>query len=67
MSAEPHGPAYRAGVRSGDFILALNRQAVQYVDDLHRGLSESPFGGAGAARAAAKDEEDGAGSDAGGD
>jgi len=44
MSAEPHGPAYRAGVRTGDFILALNGQAVQYVDDLHRGLSESPFG-----------------------
>jgi serine protease Do len=32
------------GVRTGDFILALNGQAVQYVDDLHRGLSESPFG-----------------------
>ena len=44
MSAEPHGPAYRAGVRVGDFILALNGQAVQYVDDLHRGLSEAPFG-----------------------
>jgi len=44
MSAEPNGPAYRAGVRTGDFILALNGQAVQYVDDLHRGLSESPFG-----------------------
>ena len=44
MSAEPNGPAYRAGVRTGDLILALNGQAVQYVDDLHRGLSESPFG-----------------------
>ena len=31
-------------MRTGDFILALNGQAVQYVDDLHRGLSESPFG-----------------------
>ena len=31
-------------VRVGNFILALNGQAVQYVDDLHRGLSESPFG-----------------------
>ena len=44
MSAERNGPAYRVGVRTGDFILALNGQAVQYVDDLHRGLSDSPFG-----------------------
>ncbi|MHB8744235.1 MAG: S1C family serine protease [Sulfuricaulis sp.] len=44
MSSESNGPAYRAGVRTGDFILALNGQAMQYVDDLHRGLSESPFG-----------------------
>ena len=44
MSAERNGPAYRAGVRVGDLILALNGLAVQYVDDLHRGLSESPFG-----------------------
>ena len=28
MSAERNGPAYRAGVRTGDFILALNGQAV---------------------------------------
>ena len=38
------GPACRAGVRTGDFILALNGQAVQYVGDLHRGFAESPFG-----------------------
>ena len=44
MSAEPDGPAYRADVRTGDFILALNGQVVQYVDDLHRLLAESPFG-----------------------
>ena len=44
MSAEPNGPAYRAGVRTGDLVLALNGQAVRFVDDLHRGLSESPFG-----------------------
>ena len=44
MSAEPDGPAYRAGVRVGDLILALNGNVVQFVDDLHRGLSESPFG-----------------------
>ncbi|HYA39006.1 MAG TPA: trypsin-like peptidase domain-containing protein [Candidatus Methylomirabilis sp.] len=44
MSAEPRGPAWRAGVRVGDLILALNGQPVQFVDDLHRGLSESPFG-----------------------
>ena len=44
MSAEPNGPAYRAGVRVGDLILTLNRQAVQFVDDLHRGLSEWPLG-----------------------
>ena len=34
----------RVGVRTGDFILALNGQAVQYVGDLHRGFAESPFG-----------------------
>ncbi len=28
MSADPNGPAYRSGVRVGDFILALNEQAV---------------------------------------
>ncbi len=44
MSADPNGPAHRAGVRVGDLVLALNGNAVQYVDDLHRGLSESPFG-----------------------
>ena len=44
MSADPNGPAYRASVRVGDLVLALNGHAVQYVDDLHRGLSESPFG-----------------------
>ncbi len=44
MSAEPNGPAYRAGARIGDIILALNGQPVRYVDDLYRGLSESPFG-----------------------
>ena len=41
---EDLGGGGRAGVRTGDFILALNGQAVQYVGDLHRGFAESPFG-----------------------
>ncbi len=44
MSAEVKGPAYRAGVRVGDMLLAINQQAVHYVDDLHRALSEWPLG-----------------------
>ena len=54
-------------VRTGDFILALNGQAVQYVDDLHRGAFRIAVRGAGTARAAAQDAENGAGGDAGGD
>jgi S1-C subfamily serine protease len=43
MSAERGGPAYRAGVRIGDFILAFNGESVRFVDDLHRLLSQAPF------------------------
>ncbi|MDX1996058.1 MAG: trypsin-like peptidase domain-containing protein [bacterium] len=35
-SVEAGGPAYRAGLRNGDFIIGLNGQAVASVDDIHR-------------------------------
>jgi len=40
VSVDPDGPAARAGVRSGDFICALQGRAVANVDDLHRHLAD---------------------------
>jgi S1-C subfamily serine protease len=40
--AEPGGPAYRAGLRVGDWIVAAEDQPVERVDDLHRFLSGWP-------------------------
>ncbi len=44
MSVETSGPAGRAGLRQGDLIVAVNGEAVQSVDDLHRFLSDWPIG-----------------------
>jgi S1-C subfamily serine protease len=40
MKIEADGPANRAGLRSGDVIVAMNEQPVRSVDDLHRLLTE---------------------------
>ncbi len=42
MVVEQGGPAQRAGVVQGDFILAVNEQVVNSIDDLHRFLAEWP-------------------------
>jgi S1-C subfamily serine protease len=43
-SLEADGPATAAGVRDGDLIVALDDQAIQTLDDLHRALTESKIG-----------------------
>lgn len=40
VRAEPGGPADRAGLRSGDLLLALDERAIANVDDLHRLLAD---------------------------
>lgn len=44
LSVEDNSPAKRAGLRSGDIIVALERQPVAGVDDLHRLLTEVRVG-----------------------
>jgi S1-C subfamily serine protease len=44
FSVEPKGPAWAAGVRAGDLILAINGQQVTSVDQIHLFLSEWPIG-----------------------
>jgi S1-C subfamily serine protease len=44
LSVEQQSPAARAGVREGDFIVALESHAVAGVDDLHRILTELRVG-----------------------
>jgi S1-C subfamily serine protease len=44
LSVEEKSPAKRAGLRSGDIIIALESQAVAGVDDLHRLLTEVRVG-----------------------
>src|SRR3954466_15616486 len=44
LSVEEKSPAKRAGLRSGDIIIALESQSVAGVDDLHRLLSEVRVG-----------------------
>jgi S1-C subfamily serine protease len=44
VSIHSGGPAGQAGVQEGDLIIAIDGQGVESVDDLHRFLSERPFG-----------------------
>ena len=43
-AVEPESPADQAGLRPGDIILALDRQTVSGIDDLHRLLAEERIG-----------------------
>jgi S1-C subfamily serine protease len=44
LSVESRDPAAQAGMKVGDLITAVNEQAVDSIDDLHRFLSEWPIG-----------------------
>ncbi len=44
ISVDPQGPAAHAGIRVGDLIIGIGGQQVATVDDLHRFLTEWPFG-----------------------
>ncbi|MGC8540678.1 MAG: S1C family serine protease [Phycisphaerae bacterium] len=44
VAIEAESPADQAGLRSGDIILALDRQRVAGIDDLHRLLTEERIG-----------------------
>jgi S1-C subfamily serine protease len=44
VSIEPGAPAQKAGMRVGDYIIAVNEQPVASVDDLHRFLADWPIG-----------------------
>ncbi len=44
ISLDPQGPAAHAGVKMGDLIIGIGGQQVATVDDLHRFLTEWPFG-----------------------
>ena len=44
VTIEPGAPAQKAGMKVGDYIIAVNGQAVASVDDLHRFLADWPIG-----------------------
>ena len=44
VSVEPGGPAAQAGLRTGDWIVALGGHATPTVDDLHRRLAATAIG-----------------------
>lgn len=44
VSLNQKGPAYRAGIRERDLIVAINSHTVESVDDIHRSLAELPLG-----------------------
>jgi S1-C subfamily serine protease len=44
LAVNKHGPAYRAGIRDRDLLVAINGQPVESVDDVHRILADWPIG-----------------------
>ena len=44
LQVVPGGPAERAGLRTGDWIVGIGETAVAGIDDLHRALTEWPPG-----------------------
>lgn len=44
ISINRHGPADRAGIKTGDLIVLVNGQVVESVDDIHRILADWPIG-----------------------
>jgi S1-C subfamily serine protease len=44
INVDPSGPAAEAGILTGDLIVAIDRQIVSGVDDIHRFLAEWPIG-----------------------
>jgi len=44
ISVDSQGPAVQAGMKVGDLIIGIGGQQVATVDDLHRFLTEWPFG-----------------------
>ena len=50
VSLEPSGPAFRAGIQTGDILISIDGQDITSPDDLFRFLSEWPVGRAVAIR-----------------
>jgi S1-C subfamily serine protease len=44
VAVEDNGPVYRAGLREGDLLIALDGKRVSTVDDVHRYLTGHPAG-----------------------
>ncbi len=44
VAVEDKGPAYRAGLREGDLLIALDGKPISTVDDVHRYLTGHPAG-----------------------
>ncbi len=44
ISVDPRGPAGQAGMKEGDFIIAMDEHSITSVDDLHHFLAEWPIG-----------------------
>jgi len=44
VSLDPDGPALKAGLRTGDILVAMNGESVASIDDIYRILAEWPVG-----------------------